>query len=70
MIGNITAKCRGVVEFEKTHFDRKTHRSQILSMRSKDIMFVYHEAAFKHNVYDALFWVYRGVFTIIQISVL
>ena len=50
MIGNITTKCRDVVEFEKTNFDRKTHRSQILSMRSTDIPFGYHEAAFEHNV--------------------
>ena len=46
MIGNITTKCRGVVEFEKTHFEEKSHRSQILSMRSTDILFGYHGAAF------------------------
>ena len=46
MIGNITTKCRDVVEFEKTHFDHKSHRSQILSMRSTDILFGYHGAAF------------------------
>ena len=45
IIGNITAKC-GDVEFEKTQFDRKTHRSQILSIRSTDILFGYHGAAF------------------------
>ena len=46
IIGNITTKCGDVVEFEKTYFDRKTHRSQILSMRSTDILFGYHGAAF------------------------
>ena len=46
IIGNITTKCKDVVEFEKTYFDRKTHRSQILSMRSTDILFGYHGAAF------------------------
>ena len=45
IIGNITTKCKDV-EFEKTYFDRKTHRSQILSMRSTDILFGYHGAAF------------------------
>ena len=40
------ALSRDVVEFEKTYFDRKTHRSQILSMRSTDILFGYHGAAF------------------------
>ena len=46
IIGNITTKCKDVVEFEKTYFDRKTHRSQILSMRNTDILFGYHGAAF------------------------
>ena len=46
MIRNITTKCRDVVEFEKTHFEGKSHRSQILSMRSTDILFGYHGAAF------------------------
>lgn len=46
IIGNITTKCGDVVEFVKTQFDRKTHRSRILSMRSTNILFGYHGAAF------------------------
>lgn len=46
MIGNITTKCKDVVEFEKTYFDRKSHRSQVVSMQSTDILLGYHGAAF------------------------
>lgn len=46
MIGNITEKCKDIVEFQKTYFDRKSHHDQILSMRNTDILLGYHGAAF------------------------
>lgn len=46
MIRNITSKCKDVVEFEKAYFERNTHRMQVLSMRSTDILLGYHGAAF------------------------
>ena len=63
MIGIITTKCRDVVEFEKTHFERKSHRSQILSMRSTDILFGYHGAAFVNIMFMMLYSGFIEVFS-------
>lgn len=46
MLENITSKCKDIVEVEKTWFEGKTHRSQILLMRNTDILLGYHGAAF------------------------
>ena len=46
MIGNITSKCKDIVDFEKKYFEGIAHRDQILSMRSTDILLGYHGAAF------------------------
>ena len=46
MIKNITTKCKDFVEVEKTWFEGKTHRSQVLQMRNTDILLGYHGAAF------------------------
>ena len=46
MIDNITTECKDFVEVEKTWFEGKTHRSQILQMRNTDILLGYHGAAF------------------------
>lgn len=46
MIDNITTEYKDFVEVEKTWFEGKTHRSQILQMRNTDILLGYHGAAF------------------------